>query len=124
MTTFREAYCQHYGCPAEQFELDLLLRCMTPMHRTVAQWVMRWRPEFYRFELRRLTQAGNVTQVKHLYDIASDFADPRRDVDYIRYMFGIRPSGRLLVGIAAELLEGGATVMFESSPRNDAPAKH
>ena len=121
MTTFREAYCRHHGCPDDQFERDLLLRCMTPWHAGLAKFVMRWSPDFYAFELRRLTQAGKAAEVKHLYDIASDFADPRRNADYVRTMFGVRPSGRTLIAIAAELLEGGDRTTDFVSRKGDAP---
>lgn len=120
-TTFRQAYCLRHGCTDDKFEGDLLMRCMTPWHSTVARFVMRRRPDFYAFELRRLTQAGKVTEVKHLYDIASDFADPRRNSDYVRTLFGARPSGRSLIAIAAEVLEGGAGAAAFASRKGDAP---
>ncbi len=94
---------------------------MTPWHSTVAKFVMRRRPDFYAFELRRLAQAGKVTEVKHLYDIASDFADPRRNSDYVRTLFGARPSGRSLIAIAAAVLEGGAGAAAFASRKGDAP---
>ena len=121
MTIFREAYRRHHGCPDEEFERDLLLRCMSPWHATLAKFVMRRSPDFFAFELRRLTQAGKATEVKHLYDIASDFADPRRNADYVRTTFGVRPSGRLLIAIAAEVLEGGTGTTAFASRKGDAP---
>ena len=120
-TTFRQAYRLHHGCPDDQFERDLLMRCMTPWHSILAKFVMRRSPDFYAFELRRLTQAGKVTEVKHLCDIASDFADPRRNTDSVRTLFGARPSGRSLIAIAAEVLEGGTRATAFASRKGDAP---
>ena len=61
-----------------------------------------------------------MTEVKHLYDIASDFADPRRNADYVRTLFGARPSGRSLIVIAAEVLEGGTRTTAFASRKGDA----
>lgn len=44
-----------------------------------------------------------MTEVEHRHDIASDFADPRHNADYVRTLFGARPSGRSLIAIAAEV---------------------
>jgi len=120
-TTFRQAYRLRHGCPDDPLERELLMRCRTPWHSTLAKFVMGRSPDFWAFELRRPMQAGKLTKVEHLYDIASDFADPRRDADDVRTLFGARPSGRSLIAIAAEVLEGGTGTTAFASRKGDAP---
>lgn len=62
-----------------------------------------------------------MTEVKHRHDIASDFADPRHNADYVRNLFGARPSGRSLIAIAAEVLEGSTRTTAFASRKGDAP---
>lgn len=62
-----------------------------------------------------------MTEVEHRHDIASDFADPRRAAADVRTLFGARPSGRSLIAIAAEVLEGGTGTTAFASRKGDAP---
>ena len=102
--TFRQAYCEHFGCRPENFERHLMMRCIRPWRRPLAILVWAVHRESFDFEIETLRSIGDSDSIRSIMVSASELNHTRREMSFVRTGLGLRVSGRRLMHFASETM--------------------
>lgn len=100
--TFRQAYCARFGCAEQDFESQLLRRCLPLTSRPLA-WLLRLcLPRFFEAELEVVANLGLARSLAEIDFAANELASvPESRTGLLRGVLRQRLSGRRLMAVAA-----------------------
>ena len=99
----QEIFCDHFKCPAEEFEKRMFWMCVRPDVIPLARVIWAIHRKFFYNDLEMLRQLGKTSNTRELrYEIESfrHYNPPR---GFIRRNFKVRVSGKRLLKIASRL---------------------
>jgi hypothetical protein len=102
--TFLERYCSTFGCRGEDYEQEVLRRCLYRHAVPFAAWVSRAMPGFFKedFEfVRDLASCHDVAEVRS--EINRFYGRNQRDTNKLRVKLRVRVSGERVRKLAALL---------------------
>ena len=102
MATLRELACERYGWSPDQFVRRTFFHCLLPWYRPLAWMIWPIRKHFFVPDLGLIERIGALSTYNDVYQYAQDFADSRRDRNFLRDTFGMRPHGRRLLAMARD----------------------
>jgi hypothetical protein len=104
--TFRNLFCERFGCSEEAFESAVFSRCLYPHARPMADLLRRWAPGYFRDDLEMLRQLGSVGSSAELnWELSNYFYQKRADQGFLRRVGRVRLSRRRLRRLGAEILD-------------------
>lgn len=102
--TFREAVCEEFECPAEGYEAWVLLRCLHPQSRPLAELIWHLAPGYFRADFEIIRQIGLVgSTVEMNWELKQLFYEYRITRGFLRRVFRVRLSRRCLLQLGAEI---------------------
>lgn len=117
--SFREAFCERYGCAPKDFEHQVLRRTLHYRSILLATVIRTVRPDFFELELRTLGYLGNARSSEEFRaEVATYRSDYRRRGGFFRNICAVRLSGQKLMNLAVAV-----TVPSESGPARTSPVQ-
>ncbi len=89
------------GSVSPHFERQLLLRCMAPWKRPLAQLVLALSPKSFKPDLEVMRDAGDAWNLDQIKALVVELKKPRSGWSIVRDGLRLRASGRRLVHVAA-----------------------
>ena len=108
MKTFRELYCAHRGIRDDEYERDLVRRCLHLQARPF-YWLLGLNREYTSADFAFVRSVGDLHSRRQFRDEAAEYFYHPGNAGFLRKVLRIRLSSRRLQDIFEELVGSGGT---------------
>jgi hypothetical protein len=102
-STFVGKYCRRHQCKAEDFEKNLLRRCMYRVSSPLAALLWLFNPEFFRDDLDLIGEVKDTTTFAQVRDIVGFYRSEPGRKSFLRRWLRVRMSKTKLLTVASSL---------------------
>lgn len=96
--TFRDRFCEAFGCPDASFEMEVLERALPPLHKALFRAIHGLRPRHFNGDAHAIARLGSATtQDEFTTGIGSVQYSFRQDHPVLRSLCRTRVSGKRLL---------------------------
>ena len=106
--SFSSKYCQRFQCPAEDYERDVLWRCMVPLRKPLARLVLLTNQGYFDSDIELITELKHATSFSQVREIINCFSAPPVVESFARRRLKIRMSKAKLLSVANALFHQSA----------------
>ena len=102
--SFREAFCQRFACPAEEFEKRVLWRGLYRRSLPLSALVYSWNPRYFDLDVRTIRQLGLTRSSEEFRaEIDSFRFESRMQRGFLKRTLRLRISGKRLMQLLDEV---------------------
>jgi hypothetical protein len=102
--SFREAFCERFACPPEEFEKRVLRRALYRRSRPLSALLYSWNPRFFDLDLRTIRQLGLARSSEEFRaEIDSFRFESRMQRGFLKRTLRLRISGKRLMRLLEEV---------------------
>lgn len=103
--TFRDLYCERFGCPAEAFEEAVFWQCFYPKCRKFAKLLRWFNPDFFKDDYAFIQVVADTTSFDGMKIEMADFRINNVPKGLLRGHLLCRVSGQKLTNLGAKLFK-------------------
>jgi hypothetical protein len=100
--SFKQAFCDHYGCKPEEFESLVFGKCMHRRARPFVWLIRMFRPDSFGADFHVIRQVGETTNLMEAMVEIDSYAQGRKG--RVGDFFRVRISGKRLLRVAQKFL--------------------
>jgi hypothetical protein len=104
--TFRESFCERFGCPPEAFERRVFWRCLYRRSLPLSLVVYLVNRNYFALDLQTIKQLGVARSLQEFRGELESFRYEYRMRGGLLRNLRVRVSGKRLMGVLREVLDG------------------
>lgn len=95
--------CERFNCPPEAFEQTMLQRSVSPVIWPLVRLIIRFRRDFYAFDLELIEDLKKATSFAEVSQIMASYCSLPRQRQVFKLILNARVSKRRLKNVARQL---------------------
>lgn len=116
--TFKNAFCECYGCPDERFQEELFWKCLSPLDRALARLVHAIWPDYFFSDMDYLRLIGEAPNATRFWRLCNEIRyDMSLNDRWLRRNLHLRISGLRLIRVYEEIVSRKGPPFPEDPPR-------
>jgi hypothetical protein len=110
--TFRDKYCERFGCPKEAFAESVFWKCFYPRCKSFAGLLWWFNSDFFKDDLEFIRSVADTTSFDEMQTEIADFRINHTPRGFLRTQMLCRVSGQKLTNLGSKLFKNqdGGTV--------------